>query len=83
MVQEIVTYIIIVIAVSISVWKMYRTVSGNKKPKKETNFSKVTYSPQHNCSDCIAECSLRDAVPALRKENEELCETTVLKITDS
>lgn len=81
MVQEIITYIIIAVAVCITVWKMYKTLAGRKK--KNTDFSKVTYSPQHNCTDCIAECTLRDALPALRKDNEELCESTVIKVTES
>ena len=81
MAQEIITYIIITVAVCITILKMYRTLAGRKKRKK--NFSKVTYSPQHNCSDCIAECTLRDALPVLRKDNEELCETTVIKVTES
>lgn len=83
MVQEIITYIIIAVSVSIALLKMYKTVAGSRRTKKTTNYSKVTYTPGHNCSDCIAECSLRDAVPALRKENEELCESTVVKITNS
>lgn len=84
MAQEIITYIIITAAVFLALWKMYIKLWGKKlKVKSKTNFQNVTHAPKHNCSDCIAECSLRDAMPVLRKENEELCETTVIKVTES
>lgn len=77
MLQEIITYLIIAIAVSLAVWKMYKKLSGKKKKPKQ--HKKTTLSAPHNCSDCIADCSLRDAVPAVRQEKEEICETTVIK----
>jgi hypothetical protein len=77
MLQEIITYIVIAVAVSIAVWKMYKTLSVKKKKPKQ--HKKTTLSAPHNCSDCIADCSLRDAVPIVRQENEEICETTVVK----
>lgn len=83
MLQEIITYIIIAVAVVLAVQKMYRKLSVKKKktpsravPKKHTS------SVLHNCSDCIAACSLRDAVPAVRKEKKEVCETNVKLVKD-
>ena len=78
MTQEIITYIIVLVAIVLALWKMYIKLSGKKKKKKEIK-NKNTDTSIHNCSDCIAECSLRDAAPILIKENEELCETTVIK----
>lgn len=78
MLQEIITYIIVAVAVGLALWKMYKKFSGGKRKKSKQVRKTITSAP-HNCSDCIAECSLRDAVPVVRKENEELCETTVAK----
>ncbi len=77
MLQEIITYIIVAVAVGLALWKMYKKLSGKRKKTKQ--YRKAPSSAPHNCSDCIADCSLRNAVPAVRQENEELCETTVKK----
>lgn len=85
MIQELITYLIIAAAVYLALWKMYIKLWGKKKlrVKSKTDYQKVSYAPKHNCSDCIAECALRDALPNLREDNEELCETTVIKVTES
>lgn len=80
MVQEILTYIIIAVAVAIAVWRIYKKLSRSKKKIKPDKNLK--YAPQHNCSDCIASCSIRDAVPEIRSKNEELCDTTVKPAKD-
>lgn len=77
MVQEIITYIIVALAVGFAGWKIYIKLAG-KRRKKKFDFKKETFSMEHNCSDCAAECILRDS-PALKKRNAGLCETTVTK----
>ncbi len=81
MLQEIITYSIVAVAVVLALWKIFKKLSGKKKKPKP--YRKAKSSAPHNCSVCIAECSLRDAVPAMRKENKELCETTVIENKDS
>jgi large-conductance mechanosensitive channel len=81
MLQEIITYIIVAFAVAFAIWKIYKKLAGKKK--KKVIYKDATYTPQHNCSDCAASCTLRDAVPEIRVENKELCETTVVKTKDS
>ena len=88
MIQEVITYSIIASAAYIAMSRMYYQIRGRKKSaklkiNKDTSYKKMTYTPAHNCSECIAECILRDALPNLRMENEELCETTVIRITKS
>ncbi len=81
MLQEILTYLIILIAVGTALWRIYKTLSVKKK-KKVTDFKKETFTLQHDCSDCAANCSIRDAVPKVKQENAEVCETNV-KLKDS
>ena len=91
MLQEIITYIIIFTAVLISFYRMHKKLSvkknnnnnNNNNKEAKINYQASSYTPQHNCNDCIADCSIRDAVPAIRKRNEEVCETTVKKATTS
>jgi len=56
---------------------MYKKLAG-KKRRKKLDFKKQTFSMEHNCQECIAECILRDS-PAMKSKNTELCDTTVAK----
>ena len=60
MIQEIITYMIIGAAVALAVSKAIGKIKGKKSVQKNVNFQKDTFSMQHNCSDCSAECMLRD-----------------------
>jgi len=73
MIQEIITYMIIGAAIAIAVSKFIKKFVGKKNHKKEINFQKDTFSVQHNCSDCSAECMLRNASQPVIKDNIELC----------
>ncbi len=67
MTQEIITYIIIAVAVFYSAVKIYRNFSKKK-------IIKTAEEPvNHHCSDCPAECVLRDASSQTVKDNSELC----------
>jgi large-conductance mechanosensitive channel len=75
MVQEIITYIIIAVAIAVAIRKLYKTLAMERKKKENP----VT---DHNCSDCIADCKIRDASISVKQEKPELCEKTI-KTTDS
>jgi hypothetical protein len=79
MAQEILTYLIIAIAAGAAIWRFYKTLSVKKK-SKITDFKKEKFTLQHDCSDCAADCSLRNATPRVKLENEEICETNVKPI---
>jgi hypothetical protein len=79
MIQEILTYLIIAIAAGTAIWRFYQTLSVKKKTKV-TDFKKEKFSMQHNCSDCGANCTIRNATPRVKQENEEICETNVKPI---
>ncbi|HSO88691.1 MAG TPA: hypothetical protein VLQ91_19210 [Draconibacterium sp.] len=73
MIQEIITYMIIGAAVALAVSKAIGKIKGKKSVQKNVNFQKDTFSMQHNCSDCSAECMLRNASRPLIEKNKELC----------
>ncbi len=74
MIQEVITYMIIGSAVTVAVMKMYKKFS-KKKIKKTVDFKNQTFTVQHNCSDCSAECMLRDAIQKnpVAKNQTDLC----------
>jgi len=71
MTQEIITYLIIAIAVVITVLKLMKKFRKKRSKKTSTNYKKATM--QHNCSDCSAECILRDTTSPVIQNNSELC----------
>lgn len=77
MIQEIITYMIIGSAVTIAVIKAVKKFS-NKKRIKKVDFKKDSFSLEHNCSDCSAECILRETVkPKFTNSKEVLCKKLV------
>ncbi len=44
-----------------------------KLPEKKVDFKSENFTLQHNCSDCSAECMLRDTARSVIKENVDLC----------
>jgi len=72
MIQEIITYLIIGIAVMIVVFKA-RKKFWKKSKKARINSEKITGDHQHNCPDCSAECILRDAAAPIIQNNKDLC----------
>ena len=72
MVQEIITYTIIAIAVFFTVLR-FRKKFGKKKQVKKTTANTTKISGLHNCSDCSAECVLRDTSSMVVQNNSELC----------
>lgn len=79
MLQEIITYMIIGAALALAISKAVRKLRGKKKRVRKTNFQKETYSVQHNCSDCSAECMLRNATNIMNDKNKDICEKTEIR----
>ncbi len=75
MLQEIITYMIIGSAITVAVLKTAKRFAS-KKPKK-VNFQKDKISMAHNCSDCSAECVLRDMPKQIQDDNSEICDTNI------
>lgn len=73
MIQEIITYMIIGAAIALAISMAVKKFHGKRKPAKKVDFKKDTISMHHDCSDCSAECMLRNAVKPVIKENVELC----------
>lgn len=76
MVQEIITYTIVTIAVIFAFRKLMQSLKKFRKKKSipiDTNTEDVTSNAQHKCSDCIAECIFHDSVSPLIKTEGALC----------
>lgn len=73
MIQEIITYMIIGAAIAMAVSRIIQKFKRKKQPEKKVDFKKDTFALQHDCSDCSAECMLRDAAKPIIKKNIDLC----------
>ncbi len=76
MIQEIITYLIVGAAVFYAVLKIFRKTGVKKKTVKKVSmvdYKKESFTLQHNCSDCSAECMLRNATKPMIERNKELC----------
>ena len=74
MVQEIITYLIVGAAIALAISKAVNKFRGKRRPAKNVDFKKDTFSMQHNCSDCSAECMLRDAAKPIAENSKDLCQ---------
>jgi hypothetical protein len=77
MLQEIITYMLVGAAITLAVVKAVYKFS--KKKKSNIDFKKETFTMEHNCSECAADCVLRNAPISSRKENKELCDDLHVK----
>lgn len=74
MVQEIITYTIVLLAVVFSAWKIYHKLAGKKrKTPKGSNVRNL--ADKQVCMECVETCALRDAPPSVKESNPELCAT--------
>ena len=71
MLQEIITYMIIGSAVTLTILKFIKRF-GRKKPNKSSAES-VNKGHVHNCGECSAECQLRDLPQAIIQKNLDEC----------
>jgi hypothetical protein len=73
MIQELITYMIIGGAIALAISKIIGKIRGKKNLPKNADFYKDAAITQHNCSDCSAECMLRNASKITVDKNKELC----------
>jgi len=71
MIQEIITYMIIGAAVSVAVMKFAKRFSRKKTAKKAVSGKTISHA--HNCSECSAECQLRDLPRMVIEKNGAEC----------
>ena len=79
--QEIITYLIIAAAVAVAVLKT-RKKFRKKKRQLVVQSQKTVLNTNHNCSDCPAECILRDSVAPQRTNAGETACTQPEKESD-
>lgn len=60
-------------AVAWAIVKSTGKIKGKKRLQKKPDFKRETFTMQHNCSDCSAECMLRNAPKLTMDKNKELC----------
>lgn len=72
MIQEILTYMILGSAVTVAVMKLTKKFSI-KKRRKNTDLKKPKFTMQHNCSECSAECILRNSSKYVLEADPSLC----------
>lgn len=73
MIQEIITFMIIGAAIALAISKSVTKLKRKKLQQKKPDFKKETYTMGHNCSDCSAECMLRNAPKINIEKNKNLC----------
>lgn len=73
MVQEIITYLIIALALFFTFLRIRKKFWKKKKAKKTAVKKEDYIYQQHNCSDCSAECILRDVNSSVLQSNGDLC----------
>ena len=79
MIQEIITYIILVFAVGMAFYKSFNKLK-RKKLLKSTKKKTDPEASKSACSVCVAECILRDAPTKFKTENPQHCEKTIENI---
>ena len=73
MIQEIITFMIIGAAIALAIVKSIGKIKGKKRSQKKPDLQKQTFTMQHNCSDCSAECMQRNTTKLTIDKNKELC----------
>lgn len=79
MLQEIITYLIVAGALLYAVSKFTKRFWRKKTQAKKVGFKTGKVSMKQNCSDCAADCMLRDAAKEARGKNADLCRKTEVK----
>lgn len=79
MIQEIITYVIVALAIGLTVFKSYKKLKRKSRVKSSFENNKNSELPS-GCSDCVAECILRNTTSEVKNENAQLCERSVKKL---
>ncbi len=72
MIQEVLTYVIIGSALAVVAFKAWKQFAPKKKIQKESAPAHSVLQG-HNCSDCSAECQLRDLPKYIIEKNLDEC----------
>jgi len=73
MIQEIITFLIVGTAVVYALSGILKKLYKKQKTGVKTDFKNESFSLQHNCSGCSAECMLRNTVKPMNAANTDLC----------
>lgn len=73
MIQEIITFTIVGVAIALAVLKFVNKIRGKRKLSKKVDLRKENFTMAHNCEDCSAECMLRNGAKPFIEKNKELC----------
>lgn len=60
-------------AIALAISKIVGKIRGKKNLQKKADFQKDAITMLHNCSDCSAECMLRNASKITVDKNKEIC----------
>lgn len=60
-------------AIALAISMTVKKFRGKRKPVKKVDFKNNKISLHHDCSDCSAECMLRNVAKPVIKKNIELC----------
>ena len=73
MIQETITFLIVGAAVVYALSGIIKKPHRKQKNAPKTDFKNETFTMQHNCSGCTAECMMRNSVKPLEGANADLC----------
>lgn len=72
--QEIITYLIVAFAILFVVSKTIKRLKGKKKTARANGLKFAPSNNHADCSDCAAECMLRDTTKITLDSDKDLCE---------
>lgn len=78
MLQEVITYMIVGAAITFAIMKLVNRFS--KKKAKKVDYNKAKISTDHNCTECAAECMLRDAPKRVIESSKAVCTSKKIKL---
>ncbi len=73
MLQEIITYLIVVLAATLAILKISMKLMPRKKVSKSDLKIDSAKLQTHNCAECSAECQLRDLPKIIIEKNIDEC----------
>ena len=79
MIQEIITFLIVGAAVVYALSGIIKKPFRKKKPGTKTDLKKESFTMQHNCAGCSADCMLRNSVKPLKGASADLCKQIEIK----
>ena len=78
MIQEIITYTILGAAITLAIIKVKNSFWRKTSSKSKSSATNEKSSAAPNCSNCSAECMMRDSLPQTTIYNKDLCDKNQL-----